>query len=44
MGAISLEIKWPGLEADHSSVFSAEVKSGGAVPPLPIYLHVMVLN
>jgi hypothetical protein len=37
-------VKWPGHEADHSSPSSAEVKNGGAVPPLPICLHGIVLN
>jgi hypothetical protein len=27
--------KGPGREADHSSLSSAEVKNGGAIPPLP---------
>jgi hypothetical protein len=27
--------KRPGREADHSSPSSAEVKNGGAIPPLP---------
>jgi hypothetical protein len=27
-------IKWPGHKADHSSPSGAEVKNGGAVPPL----------
>jgi hypothetical protein len=33
--AISLGVKWPGREADHSPLSSAEVKNGGAIPPLP---------
>jgi hypothetical protein len=28
-------LKWPGLEADRSPLSSAEVKYGGAMPPLP---------
>jgi hypothetical protein len=28
-------VKRPGSEADHSPPTSAEVKSGGAIPPLP---------
>jgi hypothetical protein len=35
-GAISTGVKQPGLEADHSPPSSAEVKNGGAIPPLPI--------
>jgi hypothetical protein len=31
-------------EADSSSPFSAEVKNAGAMPPLPIRLHAVVLN
>jgi hypothetical protein len=34
-GTVSLEVKRPGLEADYSPPPSAEVKSDGAVPPLP---------
>jgi hypothetical protein len=33
-----------GHEADHSPPSSAEVKNGGATPPLPICHHGMVLN
>jgi hypothetical protein len=33
-GALSVGVKLPGSEADHSSP-SAEVKNGGAIPPLP---------
>jgi hypothetical protein len=32
-------LKQPGLEADDSTLYSAEVKTGGAIPPLPLYLH-----
>jgi hypothetical protein len=35
LGALSPGIKWPGCHADHSLPFSAEVKNGGAKPPLP---------
>jgi hypothetical protein len=28
-------VKWPGREADRSPPFSAEVKNGGDIPPLP---------
>jgi hypothetical protein len=34
-GTISLGIKLPGREADYSPPASAEVKNGGAIPPLP---------
>jgi hypothetical protein len=43
-GALSPGIKRQGLEADHSSPTNAEVKNSGALPPLPIYLHGVVLN
>jgi hypothetical protein len=33
-GAISAGVKWPGREADHSPVSSAELKNGGAMSPL----------
>jgi hypothetical protein len=33
-GVISLEEKQQGREADHSLLYSAEVKNGGAVSPL----------
>jgi hypothetical protein len=37
-GALSLEVKRPGREADHSPSTSAEVKKvSGAIPPLPQY-------
>jgi hypothetical protein len=34
--AISPEVKRPTREADHSSPSSAEVKNGGAIPPLSL--------
>jgi hypothetical protein len=34
-----VKLKRPGREADHSPSSSAEVKNGGAIPPLPICLH-----
>jgi hypothetical protein len=43
-GAVSLEVKRQGREADHSPPSSAEVKNGGAIPPLPLRLHGVVLN
>jgi hypothetical protein len=33
-GALSLGVKQPGREADHSPSSSAEVKNGEAIPPL----------
>jgi hypothetical protein len=35
-GAVSPDIKRPGREAIHSPTSSAEVKNGGAIPPLPL--------
>jgi hypothetical protein len=34
-GTLSPGGKWPGHEADHSPPSFAEVKNGGAIPPLP---------
>jgi hypothetical protein len=34
-GALSPGVKRQGREADHSPPFSAEVKNGGAIPPIP---------
>jgi hypothetical protein len=34
-GALSLGVKRPGREADHSPPSSAEIKNGVAIPPLP---------
>jgi hypothetical protein len=36
-GALSLGVRQPGREADHSPPSSAEVKMRGAIPPLPQY-------
>jgi hypothetical protein len=33
-GALSPEVKRPGREIHHSSPSSAEIKNGGAIPPL----------
>jgi hypothetical protein len=33
--ALFLGVKRPAREADHSAPSSAEVKNGGAIPPLP---------
>jgi hypothetical protein len=35
LGPLSLGVKWPGCEADHSPPSSAEDKNGGDIPPLP---------
>jgi hypothetical protein len=35
LGTLSSGVKRPGREADQSPRFSAEVKNGGAIPPLP---------
>jgi hypothetical protein len=35
LGAFSPGVKRQGREADHSSLFSAEPKKRGAIPPLP---------
>jgi hypothetical protein len=44
--SFSQGVKRPGRGADHSppSPSSAQVKNGGAIPPLPIRLHGLVLN
>jgi hypothetical protein len=42
--AIYLGVKRPRSEADQFSPFSAAVKNAGAIPPLPICLHGIVLN
>jgi hypothetical protein len=34
-GVLALKVKRPGREADNSLPSSAEVKNGGAIPPLP---------
>jgi hypothetical protein len=44
LGTISPGVKLLGNEADHSPPPSVEVKIGGVIPPLPIYLHSKVLN
>jgi hypothetical protein len=44
-GAVSPEVKRQGREADHSTASTADVKSGGTIPPLhPICLYSMVFN
>jgi hypothetical protein len=43
--ALSLEVRWPAREADHSPPSTAEVRNGGAVPPLPhVCPHIVVLR
>jgi hypothetical protein len=37
-------LKQPEREGDHSPPTSADVKNCGAIPPLPIRLHSLVLN
>jgi hypothetical protein len=43
-GAAAPGVKEPGLETDHSSLSSSESANGGAISPLPICLHVLMLN
>jgi len=43
-GALSLGVKRPGREADHSSPPSAEVKGVELYPHSPIRLHGMLLS
>jgi hypothetical protein len=43
-GSSFFGVKRPGRETDHSPPSSAEVKNGGAIPPLPLRLHGVVLN
>jgi hypothetical protein len=44
-GSLSLVVKWPGHEADHSSPSSAEVKNAWSyTSTLPVHLHGMVLS
>jgi hypothetical protein len=37
-GSLSLEVKQPGREADHSPPSSAEVKNVCTIPPLHLYV------
>jgi hypothetical protein len=37
-------VKRPGREADHSPPSSAEVRNGGAIPPLPIRLREILVH
>jgi hypothetical protein len=41
---LSLEVRRPGREADHSFSSIAEVKDGGVIRPFPIRLYGMVRN
>jgi hypothetical protein len=43
LGALSLKEKLSEHEADHSPPSSTKVKNGGAIPPLHIHLHGMVV-
>jgi hypothetical protein len=43
-GGSFLGVKRAVREADHLPPSSAEFKNVGAIPPLPIYLHGIVLN
>jgi hypothetical protein len=43
-GALSMGIKSPGSEADHSPLFCAEVKNSGAISPLFLCLHDVLGN
>jgi hypothetical protein len=42
--AISPGLKRPGCETYDIPPSIAKVKNGAAIPPLPIYLHFIVLN
>jgi hypothetical protein len=44
LGALSSRVKRSGPETGHSPPSSAEIKNGGATPPLPIRLCGIVLN
>jgi hypothetical protein len=44
-GALSLGIKWPGREADHSPQSNAEVKNAWSYTSAPpVHLHGVVLS
>jgi hypothetical protein len=44
-GALSLDVNWPGCEADHSSPSSAKIKNAWSyTSTLPIRLHGVVLS
>jgi hypothetical protein len=43
-GVLSLEVKRPEHDADHSPPSAAEVKNSGAIPPLPIHLLGVMLH
>jgi hypothetical protein len=40
-GSLSLGVKWPGREADHSPPSSAELKMRGDIPPLLQYVSMV---
>jgi hypothetical protein len=44
LGALSLWVKWPGREVNHSPPSNAEVKNGGDILHSPICLHGVVLS
>jgi hypothetical protein len=43
-GGSLLRARRPRREADRSPQYNVEVKNGGAIPPLPLHLHGMILN
>jgi hypothetical protein len=43
-GALSLEVKRPEREADHSPPSSAESRMRGAIPPLPQYIFMALCS
>jgi hypothetical protein len=43
-GVLSTEVKRPGRESNHSHRSIVEVRNGGAIPPIPIPIHCMVLK
>jgi hypothetical protein len=43
-GALSLGLKWPGREADHSPPSNAEIKNAWSYTSTPQCLHGVVLN
>jgi hypothetical protein len=43
-GALSLAVKRPGLETDHSPPTSTETKKCGSIYPVPLRLHGVVLS
>jgi hypothetical protein len=43
-GVLSTGVQWPVHVADHSLPSSTEVEKGGAIPPLPTFLHSIMSN